>query len=66
MQIHVLSLTIKILAFVKAKQACLSTHDAIKRLGENFKKQKQHINTKGLAIHFRLSDQGETEQDSQR
>ena len=31
MPIHVLSLTI----FVKAKQACLSTHYAIKRLGEN-------------------------------
>ena len=26
-------LTIKTLSFVKAKQACLSTHDAIERLG---------------------------------
>ena len=36
MRINVLSLTIKTLSFVKAKQACLSTHDAIERLGEKF------------------------------
>ena len=50
MQINVLSLTIKTLSFVKAKQA-------IERLvGENSKIQKQHINTGRLAIHFRISN----------
>ena len=49
MQINVLSLTIKTLSFVKAKQA-------IERLGENSKIQKQHINTRRLAIHFSISN----------
>ena len=56
MQIHVLSLTVKTLSFVKPKQACLLTHDAIERLGETSRIQKQRINTGGMDIHFRLSD----------
>ena len=55
MRINVLSLTIKTLSFMKAKQACLSTHNAIERLEENSKIQKKHINTGRLAIHFSLS-----------
>ena len=54
MRINVLSFTIKTLSFVKAKQACLSTHDAIERLGENSKIQKQHKDTGRFAIHFSL------------
>ena len=55
MRINVFSLTIETLSFVKAKQACLLTHDAIERLGEDSKIQKQHINTGRLAIHFSVS-----------